>query len=197
MSIYLLSQEDLEFFESLKTFVLPEELSQPTLSSSGEYNSFYGHKHTEETKLILSEWASMRIGDLNPNYKNYWSDEQKQRMSDIHKGKTLSDEHKFKLSLAFSGKNNHQYGKTGELSPNYGRIVSEETKEKISKSLTGRILPENQRIKMSNAKNNIKGDAHPNFGKKYNMSSITCIHCGKSGSQNMKRYHFENCKYKI
>ena len=50
-----------------------------------------------------------------------------------------------------------------------GRERSEETKRKISES---------------------------SKGKKYKI--VKCPHCGQEGGENlMKRYHFDNCKYKF
>lgn len=196
MNIYSIKPEDLYIFESLKDVEMPQEhLINSTYSK--EFNPFYGKHHTEETKELLSYYASLRVGPLNNNYGKYWTEEQKQVISKLHKGKSLTDEHKQKLSLAFTGENNHQYGKVGKLSPNFGKIRTEETKQKISAALKGQIIPQEVREKMSAAKQNMSGENHPNFGKKYNMKSSTCPHCGKTGSQNMKRYHFENCKLKV
>lgn len=142
----------------------------------------------------MSNIASLRVGTLNPNYGKRWSEEQKQVISKIHKGKSLTEEHKQKLSLAFTGEKNHQYGKVGELSPNFGKLRNEETKQKISESLKGRTLSSEHKTKLSNIKKKLTGINHPNYGKKYNMKSSTCPHCGKTGMHNMKRYHFDNCK---
>ena len=61
----------------------------------GENNPFYGKHHTEETKQHLSQvntgrkhseetkqkYSENRRGEKNPNYGNYWTDEQKARLS--------------------------------------------------------------------------------------------------------------------
>lgn len=62
-----------------------------------------------------------------------------------------SEETKQKIGKANSGENNGMFGKTGENSPSFGRIVTEETKIKYSKSRKAL---------------NLKGENHPNFGKK-------------------------------
>lgn len=44
-----------------------------------------------------------------------------------------------------------------------------------------------------NGTHNFQGESNPNK----NMPKVTCPHCGKAGGRNqMKRYHFDNCKNK-
>lgn len=57
-----------------------------------------------------------------------------------------------KCAKGRSGENHPQYGKRGVDSPNYGRKVSEEVKETISKKLLGRVFSEETRRAMSEAK---------------------------------------------
>ena len=46
---------------------------------------------------------------------------------------------------------------------------------------------------LAEGKHNLLGKNNPNK----NMPKITCPHCGKTGGRNlMKRYHFDNCKFK-
>lgn len=82
------------------------------------------------------------------NTMHGWSEERKEeysrKMSEVCKGRVLTEEHKSKIGQAskerwsneeykkaHSGANNPMYGKTGELSPNYGRKLSEEAKNKL------------------------------------------------------------------
>ncbi len=77
-----------------------------------------------------------------------------------------------------SGSKHHQYGKTGELNPFYGKKHSEETREKLS---------ELGKLKV--------GDKNPMFGRKHKR--YECPHCGKLVSKHMMtRYHGDNCKLK-
>jgi hypothetical protein len=47
--------------------------------------------------------------------------------------------------------------------------------------------------RLSSGTHNFQGDANPNK----NMPRVICPHCGKEGGRNqMKRYHFDNCKKK-
>jgi group I intron endonuclease len=59
----------------------------------GENNPFYGRHHTEETKALLSE-----IGKTKPVYKR--TQFHLDRMSEIHKGKKISEEQKAQLREA-------------------------------------------------------------------------------------------------
>ncbi|AUS02988.1 HNH nuclease [Vibrio phage 2.275.O._10N.286.54.E11] len=80
-------------------------------ANTGENNYFYGKKHTEETKAVMSEKATARAN----------TKEHKERMSKLHKGKTMSDEACNKISEANKGENNSMFGQTH----------SEDAKQKI------------------------------------------------------------------
>lgn len=89
-----------------------------------------GSKHSEETKKKMSD--ALR-DECHPNYGKHHSDETKKKMSVAHKGKHLSDEIKKKISenhADVSGKNNPNYGLTGEKHPFYG-ISRPEISEKM------------------------------------------------------------------
>ena len=80
------------------------------------------------------------------------SAETRQKMSQAHKGKSLSMETRQKMSQARIGKNN----------PNYGKIHSTETRKKISQAKKGKSLSMETRQKMSQANS---GKNNPNYGK--------------------------------
>jgi ribosomal protein S27AE len=95
-----------------------------------------------------------------------------------NKGAVASEETRKKQSLAKLGKKRLPFteetkaklseSKRGDRNPHYGKITSDEVKQKISDSLKG-----------------IKKKEH------------TCPHCGKvGGGGSMMRHHFDNCKYK-
>lgn len=73
----------------------------------GEGNSGYTH-----TKIWKENASKTRKGENNPNYKNYWTEEQKENVSKKQKER-------------FKNKENH---------PNYNKKMSEEQKKKISKT---------------------------------------------------------------
>lgn len=103
------------------------------------------------------------------------SDETRRRMSESHKGLRHSEETKRKISESQTGKKNHMYGKSGELSPVYGRKHSAETRRKISEAqrreknhMYGKRFQHSKETKekISQArKGKCKGKDHPNYGK--------------------------------
>lgn len=69
------------------------------------------------------------------------SEETKQKISNLHKGKPKSEEHRKKLSEA----------KKGSKNPNFGKPKTKDIKEKISKSNTGKKMSESTKEKLSKA----------------------------------------------
>ena len=83
------------------------------------------------------------------------SEETKQKLSEINKGKHLSTEVKIKMSER----------RKGEGNPNYGKSLSEETKRRISESRKGKMMGENNPSKRLEVRRKIseskKGKPHP------------------------------------
>lgn len=111
------------------------------------------HIDTNNSNDILSNlrWVDSKGNSNNPLTK--------QHMSDAHKGKKFSEEHKKKLSEAHRGEKHWFYGK--HLSEEHkkklsechkGKHCSEETKIKISKWNKGKKLSEETKNKISEAK---------------------------------------------
>ena len=108
------------------------------------------------------------------------SDKHRQRLSEAHKGKVLSEETKRKIIETKI----ERYGAV--KSGMEGKHHSEATKLKISKSKQG--IPQNPAAnqKLSDALKGITQD------------TVTCPHCGKTGgNSSMKRWHFDNCKKNV
>ena len=123
MSIYLPNTS--EDFESLKEFdfdlnqyYLDNNL-EPSCSMTGNLNPFYGYKHTEESKKLISQ---SNLGKHHYPKGKPRSEETKLKMSLSTKGTksfTMSQDQKDKLSLA-----------------NVGKKLSDETKKKIAESIS-------------------------------------------------------------
>ena len=156
----------------------PEVRRKISESHKGKNNPIHKHTYTnEERKKIsermrgkcyitkegrqrISEYMKNRIispetrnkisiavsGENNPN----WG---KRGEETSMYGRHQSEEFKKRHSERMRGKNNPMYGKP---SPNKGKPMSEEQKQKISKALKGRILQ----------KTILRGESHPMYGKK-------------------------------
>lgn len=141
------SVEDLDFAERKWIHILSERghrllnktsggqfcvMSEETKRKIGE--SRRGILHTEETKLKLSQWQreNAKHGEDHPRY-----------------GITVSTETRLKQSALKAGENHWAFGLRGEDHYNYGRVLTEEHKRKISKALSGRTVSEDVRRRAS------------------------------------------------
>lgn len=100
-----------------------------------------GVKRSDETKKKLSKVMKGKYkGELNPNYGNKWSEEQKKHASNIKKGVTLED--RFGIDKANMIKREmakRMKGKyVGKLNHMFGKKVSDDIKKKISNKLKDR-----------------------------------------------------------
>lgn len=79
-----------------------------------------------------------------------------------------SEETRRKRSAKMKGENNPLYGKRGKDSPRYGKKHTQETKDKIRKSLQGNVISEETRIKISEKnKLNRLGEKNPFYRRKH------------------------------
>ena len=109
----------------VRGFKHDEETKQRISESlKGENAPWYGKQRSEETKVKVGQASKERWSNSenHPMYGKHHTEESKEKMSKSHKGKTLTDEHKAKLSKASSGENNPMYGVHlyGEDNPNFG-----------------------------------------------------------------------------
>jgi group I intron endonuclease len=130
-------------------------------------NSFKGKTHTDEAKKLMRQ---KRIEWHNENENPF-------------KGKVHSETTK----KIISEKN------TGNISPNKGKELSESHRNSLSEAqrkwLENNKHPFNGKTQTDEAKEKMKRAWEQRVEKK-------CPHCNKVGKANMKRYHFDNCKYK-
>lgn len=88
-----------------------------------------------------------------------------------------------------SGENNGMYGvhRYGEENPFYGKKHTEESKRKQSEAKIGKYVSEETKQKLKEVWNKRK------------ETEIVCPHCNKTSVHPgiMKRYHFDNCKFKV
>lgn len=85
-------------------------------------------------------------GEKNPMYGKTHTKEARKKISETHKGKKLSEEHRRMISERMKGENNPNYGNHYKLraetrrkisEANKGRKVSEETRRKLSERQIG------------------------------------------------------------
>ena len=143
--------------------------------------SWYGRKHSEETKRKIgeaskgrnigrryreeitrkltevSEETKRKISEANTGKK--LSEETKRKISEANTGKKLSEETRKKISEVNTGKKLSEKTKqklreklSGVNSPNYGKKLSEETRKKMSEAASGRKHSEETRKKISQTK---------------------------------------------
>ena len=127
-----------------------------------------GHKHTEETKLKMSE-THKRIGTKPPSpLGRKLSKESRLKISLIHKGKKLSEETKRRISEAHKGmkkpwatKSPTEETRKRLREINLGKKHSEETKRKISEANYKRYADNLELRKELSEKS--KGQNNPNW----------------------------------
>lgn len=135
------------------------------------------------------DYYNISHGGDSPMAGLYWSEEQKQGLSEAMKGHEVSEETKAKISESLKGEKHHNYGKIMseeqklKLSEvRMGVLHSKETREKISQSHIGITHSEESKQKMSISRKGVK------------MSEERKI---KMGEQRKGKKHSEESKLKI
>lgn len=180
---YTTSSRDYENFRKLFSNMVREQQTGIPKTVSHRTNlskSKIGTKMPESFVLNLKE--NMK-GDKNPNYGNQWSQEMKDSLSKKKKGVPNNVVWTEEMRKELSDKTKGKYNGT------------EETKKKISETLTGRKASEETKQKQSESqKTRFSENPHPSLGP---QKTVECPYCSKIGGvSNMSRYHFDNCKEK-
>lgn len=123
------SDETRKRMKVLNSHVASDELRKKrSENATGENNPMYGKHHSDETKKKISEALK---GEKNPWYGKHHSEERNAKLSDALKGREFSEEHKQHLREAW------------KTQP----PVSDETREKMSRSSKGRAQSDETRLK--------------------------------------------------
>lgn len=125
------------------------------INSYGGINSELNYNLKDPTSKEWSNYVKVKqsktmLGENNPNYGNKWSEEQKEKLSKIKKGKTLEDR---------IGKERAELAKQKMSNSQKGRKHSEEVKEKIRQYNIGEKNPSYGKGERQ------KGEKNPMFGK--------------------------------
>ena len=154
MSIYIANSDD-PFVIGLQNFPNPKIPKDAVLSyagAEGELNSFYGKKHTKETKEKISQTKK----------RQYATGEV------VHPllGVGHSEESKKKMSENMQGENNHMWGKK----------QSQETISKRIEKTTGRKNTDEAKARIAEAAKNRKKIQCPSCGREGHPSNMKRWH---------------------
>ena len=145
--------------------------------------------------LLIAEMRDIGIpltnmtdgGDGAQGYKH--TEEYKQKMRDLFKGRVITEEHRQKMCKPKSEAGRAAIAKA-RLTTTYR--PSEETKRKTSQTLLGRPSPMKGRVQTDEARAKMSA-----AGRGKPKPKVECPHCKKQVAVNTaKRWHFDNCKDK-
>jgi len=157
----------------------------PLVNHTDGGGGILGYKHTIETKEIISNTHKGR--KLTDNHKINVSNGVKKLWTSESYRQT---QHEAYLNSNYVAKKQTEEVKIkrgiyrkGKDHPSYGKEVSDETRKKISEGHIGKTFSDETKLKMS--------ESHKGKSKEI----VTCPYCDKSGGIGaMMRWHFNNCK---
>lgn len=125
------------------------------INNYGGINSELNYNLKDPTSKEWSNYVKVKqskatLGENNPNYGNKWSEEQKEKLSKMKKGKTLEE---------LIGKEKAELVKQKMSNSQKGRKHTEEVKEKIRQSNIGEKNPSYGKGDRQ------KGEKNPNYNK--------------------------------
>jgi hypothetical protein len=170
-----------------KEHIITTWVSEPYIDSIAI--SEFALSFSRDNNIVESkDWANIipengLDGGFNMTGRTH-STKTKQKISDAKKGKTHSIESKQKMSAAQKGRTHSTKTKQKMSAVNKGKIHSIESKQKMSDIKKGKIHSIESKQKISAVHLGVP------------QLKVTCPHCGKTGGNIMKRYHFDNCKKK-
>lgn len=112
-----------------------------------EYKRLYGDLSSQQYK---NELSTNRMGEKNSNYGNKWDDNQKNNLSTKNKNKIPWNKNKtieYTDKMKEAIQNREKKYETGELKRNYGRVITENQKENISKKLKSYAINNTDKLK--------------------------------------------------
>jgi len=150
----------------------------PMFGRTGNLSPRFGkspHEKWNDEKLdqFRKKMSELTTGERNPRYgRSPFENFTPERL----------EQHKKMLSEKMSGDKNPMYGKSSTYKMTDEEIA--QWKENISRSTRGKQKSDATKDKMRKPKGP--------------QPIVVCPHCNKSGGiSNMKKYHFDNCKYKV
>jgi len=164
------------------------------------YDRYFNSKTYNTLRHLVSNACS---GENNAMYGKTHSEVARAKISATHKGREITKEHRAKISNAMSGENHPLFGTTRSedtkkkisaamagKKTRLGAVLTDETKEKIRKSLTGR--------KREPVSEETKAKLRAARAKQKPNPVMVCPYCKLESRNkgNMTRYHFDNCKMK-
>lgn len=190
--LYFSSSSDEKFIEDQKTnpddykykvikeYSSREEATKKEIKLHAKFNvgsNTYFYSKANQTSVGFDTSGTKFPGRTSSNKGKKMSEEQKQKISKSLKGKKFSDQRKKNISNSLKG----------VTAWNKGKKMS---KDFIEKHYSNRTSP-------------MEGKTHNNSTKQKmsiaakKLPKVACPYCNKQGKGNsMKRWHFENCKFK-
>ena len=128
------------------------------------------------------------------------TEETKRKMSEAHKGKVFTEEHKHNLSLSKMGSKNPMYGKkmseeqkSIRKEKSTGKKHSEETKRRLSEERMGEGNPMYGKNMSDSAKSKLReaniGEKNPFYGRKHSEKSLREMSEKRKGKTAGEKHH--------
>jgi len=172
--------------------------------SSNEEVKEWGLYYSRLWNVVKSdEWANLKE-ECGDGGAQIMTDEHKLNIATAMKGRTFTEDHLRKLSLANKG---HPDYRTPEVKAEAARKASLKFRgrkkpvgfgEKIRKASLGKKMSATAIEKMKSAWSPARRAAQAERSRKHNEDRrrrpiLTCPRCGKQGKYGMQKYHFDNC----